>query len=765
MPEFLKTFFAGALTVSGLWSVGLLFSPILKKFELSWHEKVALKFSFALALCSNAFLAMSPFGLYRKTPLLVVFIALCALGIGSHVFKFRKSIENEAKRDRWNAIQLVLFLITAFGVAKAFLAALGPEFQPDALMYHLYLPKLYLSRGTVAFYEHNFTSGYGLLPQLVFGVCDALGEIEGARLVHWSFFVASLFFVYGWIKNLFDRTSALFATALLATPHMMGWCAHTANTEYFMTFFLLASARFLIFGNSLSIFVAGLLAGFACASKPIAVGFSGVAFLSFAIVNRKDLRSLFKSALMFALGVIVAYLPWSIRSFLGTGNPFYPFLARWFGKDEGLLEILGAVGKWMGHMGLGKGPFTFLLFPILLPVLFLLRPMIFGGLDPHFGWLFAYAAFFMAPAFLGRNLLRWFVFTSLLAFYLSSQQLRFLLPFYFVLAIFAASGFFKLSRTTLVKLLLLVFPIMNLYPIARHLGNVWYLDYRVPEGKYFLGKQTKDEFLARYSYSGVYQLKLLLDIFDADKSSSIFSLGGADFLYFWPREVLSSSLSPQGSQIVEKIKDKRQVDALDLIKNRGFDFLFADNVFAPLLDPLIKNNSVLPLFHTGKFSLIYIGEKGVEDFLYPEGFLPVWGILDGRPAFFAWLAKESRFIALNVKKVRLKVQIPEDVLKEGSQRLDVQIDQSDIKQFTFPSHKAYKIELEINVCDSKPHFINISAERAERFPANYSLFYYSAAISGVEIEFCDGLVMKANKKFWPLSGMRNWERIIGRTKY
>jgi len=760
---FIQTLLTGVVTVVGLWLIGQIFLPLVKRFELSRPEQFALKFSFGFALCSNVFLAMSPFGLYKKCPLLFVFAALSAIGLLALIF-FRRNKEATVESKRWGITEIALFLILAFATVKAFLASLGPEYQPDALMYHLYLPMLYLSRGNVAYDPHNFTSGYGLLPQLVFGVPAALGEVEGGRIVHYSFFIASLAFVYGWTKSIFDRKAALFAVALLSTPHMMGWCAHTANTEYFVTFFLLASLRLLIVNRPLPIFVAGLCAGFSWVSKPIALGFAAVAFLSFALLNLKDKKGLLKKALVFALGAAIVYLPWSIRSFLGTGDPLYPFFGRFFCNSSNLVNTLNAVATSMKQTGISQiGPAAFILSPILLPLLFLIRPMLFAGLDPGMGWIFAYFAFFTAPKFFSRGILRWFAIGCLYVFFFSAQQLRFLMPMFFVLVIIAASVFHKFSRKALMGVVLLIFPIMNIYPLAKYLGNAWYLDYQVRD-KYLLGRETKDEFLARYSYGHIYQVKLFMDIFDPSRKESIFSLGGADHLFFWPRVVISSSLSPDAYQLSEMIKDERQPEAIEQIKRGKFDFMIVDQIFVPFINKLVEDGSILPLVSTGKHTLLYIRKTNLEEMSFPDGFLPAWGVIDGQGTFYAWLKKESVFIARGVRKVKLKVQIPEDVLKNGTQVLDVESDRASHQSFTFTTKDVRRIEIDVNACDSKPHVVKIRAKNDAKFPAGPFPPFYSAGIRDVKIEFCDGTIVGSKKEFWPLSGVRDWEKIVGRVK-
>jgi len=755
---FIKTLLTGLVTVSGLWLTGRILLPFLAKLNISRAERAALEIGLGAALVSNVLLAMGAVGLYRPAPVILALAVLSASGVVVSLRTRSEQEPTERPSKKWTILELSLGLVAAFGVLRAFLIALGPEFQPDALMYHLYLPVLYLSRGSAAFDPHHFTSGYGLLPELVFGVPAALGEVEGARLVHWFLFVASLSFVYGWIKSAWNRASALFAVALLSTPHMMGWCAHTANTEYFMTLYLLASVRLLLLNDPRAALIAGLCAGFAWASKPLAVGFAMVGFLSYAAFQLKDFKTLVKIGAIFGLGVIAAYLPWSVRSLLGTGNPMYPFLYNTFGGSSELASTLKDVESSMKGSGVPKRPIAF----ILLPLIFLIRPMRFVGLDPGFGWLFGYAALLAAPRFSGRGVLRLFALGCAVIFFISSQQLRFLMPMYFALAIMAAGTFSKVSRRALVGFVLLAFPIMNIVPIAKYLGNHWYLDYDFA-GHYLTGRESREEFLVRKSYGGAYQVSAFMNIIDPDRSERVISFGSSDHLYFWPREIVSFPASPHATSIERLIVEGDLDGALEQIEGDGFELILSNNVFNKLLRPLIDEGKILPVFQTDVLFILRTGAKSLADIPYPDGVFPLMGFREGRPKYYAWMKHEGWLAVKQVKRLKLKVLVPAYVLEEGPQVIDVQLDSRPFQTLAFDESGTNEFPLaDLDACDGRPHKLVLKASNVYDVGrlAGFLDVFHSIAITDMEVELCDGAAFEPQKKYWPISGIKDWRERI-----
>ena len=84
-----------------------------------------------------------------------------------------------------------------------------------------------------------------------------------------------------------------------------------------------------------SICLCGLLAGGAVAVKLTGIGVAVIIFIFLWSKYQKSfVNKRFYLLLYFALGGIFMALPFYLRPYLLTGNPFYPFLASWFGGGE-----------------------------------------------------------------------------------------------------------------------------------------------------------------------------------------------------------------------------------------------------------------------------------------------------------------------------------------------------------------------------------------------------------------------------------------------
>jgi hypothetical protein len=135
--------------------------------------------------------------------------------------------------------------------------------------------------------------------------------------------------------------------------------------------------------------VAGLAAGFAAGCKLTAAQMPLYLTLVILYLSHKSGRSFQRtltSAAAFASIAVALVLPWYLRSYLLTGNPFYPFLPSIFGANPTISDIQVILGSY----GIGKSTWDLLLSPWLLvsegarsengqflnPLPFLLAPVI-----------------------------------------------------------------------------------------------------------------------------------------------------------------------------------------------------------------------------------------------------------------------------------------------------------------------------------------------------------------------------------------------------
>ena len=247
--------------------------------------------------------------------------------------------------DSVNIPRPVWIVFAAYGVWY-FVNALTPETIADGFTYHLGLPAEYLRlRGfpdSVAF--------YGMLPQgmeMLYTVAFAFGRHAAAKLVEFTFFVATVPLIFRVVRRLGanDLAAAVAAVFYFCAP-VAGLTGSSSYNDAAGVFFLLAAlylllladdarqrlplagdlaARVLAAGDLAAAYLAaGLLAGFCYAIKMPGLVVAVGAVLYVAAQRR------WRAALVVAGGAALAIAPWMLRALLITGNPMAPLLSSVF---------------------------------------------------------------------------------------------------------------------------------------------------------------------------------------------------------------------------------------------------------------------------------------------------------------------------------------------------------------------------------------------------------------------------------------------------
>lgn len=141
-----------------------------------------------------------------------------------------------------------------------------------------------------------------------------------------------------------------------------------------------------------------------------------------------------------ALGAIVLFSPWAVKNWIFTGNPLYPQFYGLFGGADWSEEFARQWREWIFHLGPGRSLLDFLLLPWRLT--FHSSPFyadFAGDLSPI---LFpAVIVALLMPSLWPR--LRPALLVSLIylvLWFLSSQQMRFLIPCFALLAAAGGAG-------------------------------------------------------------------------------------------------------------------------------------------------------------------------------------------------------------------------------------------------------------------------------------------------------------------------------------
>jgi hypothetical protein len=230
-------------------------------------------------------------------------------------FHFRKA----SRFSRWIAI------FSAILVLPGLLDALAPPLKFDALVYHLQLPRDFLSAGKLVFVPENTFWGMPLAVEMLFTWVMALGRVQSAAVLGWFAGITTLITMIGFGSQWKGRVAWLSAAVLLAGNTLsasLGW----AYVDWWSA---LAGIGLVASLDNLSedqgwkqIFLVGLLAGFAISIKLSAGAVVPAALI--ALTLHKPAK-LIKSSLILLTGVMLISIPWFLKNLVYTGALLYPF--------------------------------------------------------------------------------------------------------------------------------------------------------------------------------------------------------------------------------------------------------------------------------------------------------------------------------------------------------------------------------------------------------------------------------------------------------
>ena len=370
----------------------------------------------------------------------------------------------------------ITFSIILIGVAIFTLgSALCVPYIWDELTYHVALPFRWINADSLTVFRDNAFSGFPALPQLLFRLGCQNSGILFPRLLVWITYLFLFTAIYIYLKIYAKRFVALFMTFMfIASPLVINMMRST-YAEVFIMFNMLAALLLIReAGKSWrSILLCGILGGGIVATKLTGIGVAAIVFIflwfkyqkSFAL-KRKDLF------IYFALGGVCMALPFYLRPWILTGNPFYPFLASWFGGCEA--EVLVAKCHYLmanSHFGLRTVPGLFTLF-----LLIAFDGKSFDGII--LGWPFI--AFIVLGILWLRNLwnkgklslrIKIHLPAAIVFYYIfwfmTSQQTRFLQPLLFLVLLAALHGIRMLElkwQENIIIILVLLWAGCFLYP-------------------------------------------------------------------------------------------------------------------------------------------------------------------------------------------------------------------------------------------------------------------------------------------------------------
>lgn len=233
--------------------------------------------------------------------------------------------------------------------------AMAPEVSPDGMTYHLGNVSRFVSLRGFDWEAHSMYAFISQGLEMLFVVAFSLGRHSSAALVHCAFLLTLPWLLVSYGRRFGMPGPAVLAAVLVFTSPVAGRSGSSAYNDLAVATVIYAAFYLLQVWDETRqekiLILCGLLSGFAYGIKytaflalPFALGF--VLWRTWAR-RRDDARAFWLRLLRLAGPAALLAGPWMLRNWLWSGNPFAPFLNRWFpnaffhpGLEKGYLENL-----------------------------------------------------------------------------------------------------------------------------------------------------------------------------------------------------------------------------------------------------------------------------------------------------------------------------------------------------------------------------------------------------------------------------------------
>jgi hypothetical protein len=411
------------------------------------------RLALGLLVLADLFLLLAALHLLHVPLLLALGGGLAVVGAGQAALALRGRAL-PLPRALWrNGLVIGAALALALTAGVALCAAHMPDYGWDAFTYHLALPERYLFENRIVVAPLFPHTAFPLTIEMLYGLVLAADPGPAAKLLHAELGGLVAATVWTMASRHARRAAVLGLLVLLADP-LFHWELGVAYTDLgaaaFAILALASLQEWREHGSPVAWRLCAVLCG-ACVATRYTAGAVPLAVLAALWMAPGAWRVKLRHSLVLGLLATAVLAPWLVRNAALTGNPIAPVLQRFFyapGQeyfDPLALEQQVAFAHGVGY---GRGPLQMALLPLNLTARvdlenyrgfgFRIGPLYVIGLAAAL----AFTAARRAPA------LRLFlpVFAVLvLAWFLSAQEPRYLLPALALAAVMGGVGLHELG--------------------------------------------------------------------------------------------------------------------------------------------------------------------------------------------------------------------------------------------------------------------------------------------------------------------------------
>ena len=398
----------------------------------------------------------------------------------------------------WTAI--LVFLVTEI------ILGLLPPTSRDELTHHLAIPKLYAEAGRIIEVPVAPYAYYPMLLDMLYTPWVYWGLDFVPKWIHALYASLTGLLLYAYAAHRMNAVYGLGAFFLFVSTPVVARLSHWGYIDLGITFYTTAALLCVLRWREARermgwLGVGALSLGFALATKPNGLVAALVISLLFLLIvakpPQKGLTWTGREMLLFGGLTLLPFLPWLLKNWAQTGNPFYPLLGVWFASHSSAPQAsFGGLGLFEKRELLyGENLWQILMLP--------LRVFIFGQDDhPQFfdGVLTPVLICFLPWAFKGKwleekKLLAGFALLFLLyALVLVEMRIRYILLIVPPLVALAVYGIFNVYSR--IKRPAYLFAVMLLFAAWHSSYLLRYFQAAEPLG-YLSGRESRENYLMR----------------------------------------------------------------------------------------------------------------------------------------------------------------------------------------------------------------------------------------------------------------------------
>lgn len=310
---------------------------VLRGVHLSKIERFAISVLMGLGIIMILRSFQGAFGLFSFP------ITVGGLGILFFLFVLTKikrwintillQVEQLGQFFREGNIANVALILAVFVLlfAPSWMIALAPPIRYDELTYHLSGSQFYVEQGGIIPFPEGGNNPWLHYAEMLYSLGIELGGLATPRLFHLTMTLLSVLFVYLLGNRLFNRRTGIIAGLLFFSIPLVAYEGATGYIDLFVTAFTTAfgfcllgyssdlSGRWLILAG----FFGGIGLGIKLSAGPILVGFLAC-FAVLSLFQKTFFKILFSMGVMGSI-ILILCLPWWIRDYSWTGDPFFPY--------------------------------------------------------------------------------------------------------------------------------------------------------------------------------------------------------------------------------------------------------------------------------------------------------------------------------------------------------------------------------------------------------------------------------------------------------